>query len=295
MMTNYKSSGFITSSKILRYKLGHKAADVLDTLLYKMHHWKSKGRLVNHHGYDCFYISYSDIEEETTFSESVIAKNVQILKKAGLIKTFQQGMTKPNLYFVDESAINKYEAKYKDDYDNWRLKIRSKKGASSTEFVGGLKNNQTGIVKMMVQEPLKQPVTNNKNTNNKNTKLTIQTSSVGLEFLSNDLWYKKECELEVLIEDWNFISDENERVIGIIEVFNFLKGLIPDFIHYSMSEKDVQMINEVLNHKTYSSLIAAKIISNALSILNKKKAAKFYNLFSGLRELNDNVVSKYGN
>src|SRR5690606_26603115 len=132
---------FVRSSKVIRYKINPQAADVLAVLIYKHNYWKTEGKLYNYKGKDGFYISYSNLMEETCYSENIIKKTVKKLKTAGLLQTVRQGLNKPNVYYIDEQIIFDYIKKHEKEYDNWRKEIRSLKPAPNTVNTGKVEND----------------------------------------------------------------------------------------------------------------------------------------------------------
>ena len=73
-MKNEIKHEFIASSKVIRYKLDAKAADILAVLVYKNQYWKGERKLININGRKGFHISVDNIREETCFGKDVIQK-----------------------------------------------------------------------------------------------------------------------------------------------------------------------------------------------------------------------------
>ena len=140
-MKNEVEYDFIASAKVIRYKINPKAADILATLIYKYRHWKKKGKLANYYGKIGFYISIDDIIEETTFGKSTIQKNIKLLEKEGLLESKQQGLTKPNVYYLDEDKITKYIVDHEEEYKKYRLEVRNRK--TSVALKNSLKDENT--------------------------------------------------------------------------------------------------------------------------------------------------------
>lgn len=285
---------FLASSKVVRYKLGHKAADILCVLRYKFEYWKSEGKLVVKNGVPCFFISYSDIREETTFGESIIYKNIAILKKAGLIKTFRQGLGKPNLYNLDVGVIKKYITKYSKEYDGWRKMIRAESNKTTVNSMSSQKSTSTNH-KLKVLDSSENEATNNKSTNNRNTKNKNEnknTNHINVAEYSeySDCYYSIELE-ELLFA--GMISDEDELEKSVESIYYYLRDFVPQFSGFKPSNKDLSLIYELLDFKMYPYRIAEKIISNAKRIMVDKMQSRFGNLFVGLTEINKEIEEKY--
>ena len=107
-MQNEIEYDFIALPKVINHKVGISAAAVLATLRYKYKYWENNKGLTTNGSFKGFYISHSDIIEETCLGLSQIKKAIKTLEKENLIESKRQGQGKPNLYQVDESKINQY-------------------------------------------------------------------------------------------------------------------------------------------------------------------------------------------
>ena len=294
-MQNKIEYDYIASSKVIRHALGPQAADILATLIYKYQYWESQGKLNPHKGLNCFHISINDLREETCFGKSVIDKNIKRLEKEGLIQSFRQGLTKPNLYYLNKDKVVKFIKNNERKYNTWRQGIRSKNSTKSPNNTLMAHSGTSSRIEMEVQDNSLLNTTNNKNTNNKSTN-NKNTNCVNAEEYYEVL-YDKLDELEGLLESYKFdcLEDDDECVqeIYIQSLFITLKNLIPDFSNYKMSNKDRKFLSETLDYPIKSYVIASKIIDNATSILNGDKEERFGNLFIGLSQLNENISTKY--
>lgn len=293
-MKNDLEFDFIASTKVIRHALGPQAADILAILIYKYQYWESQGKLKPHKGLNCFYISIIDIREETCFGKSVINKNIKLLEKEGLIQSFRQGLTRPNLYYVNKAKIIKFIKDKEKKYDNWRKEIRCKNSTKSPKTTLNAHSDTSSRIEMVVQDNLLISTTNNKNTNNKNTDKNTNCANAEVDY---ELFYKKEDDLVDLLDSFkNSFDDEDDECLqkkNIESLFIALKNLIPAFNNYRMSNKDSEFLRGILDYPINSYTIISKIIYNATSILNGDKEERFGNLFIGLSQINKNISSKY--
>lgn len=118
--------GFNKSSKIMEFELGIEAARLLNTLIYKHNYWSEKGKYVNLKEGNAFYVTISDLQVETNMKPYTISKAIKKLRNSGLITVFKIGLPAKNHYILNEKEILKFESKYKDDYEAWSVKLRSK-------------------------------------------------------------------------------------------------------------------------------------------------------------------------
>jgi len=288
-MENKKKHDFIASSKVIRYKLGHKAADVLAVLIYKHQYWSREGKLINSNGRSGFYISINDIKEETTFGKGMIHSGIKRLKKEGLLDYKQQGLTKPNIYFIDEAKINKFIKNNEEEYEKWRLNIRDEKVVEFPMDILKTENEHSGSSKSSIPKVVKQDTTNNKNTNNKNTKPF--TNRINAERATDLL----DCadELEEKIDTLRGYNNDTDIDVCTKEIHMFLCSIVPQFKGFTMSEKDKALIAHMTYEGVPSWKISDKIISNAKAILEGKKESRFGNLFVGISKMNEEYELKY--
>jgi len=288
-MKNEIKHEFIASSKVIRYKLNPKAADVLAVLIYKHEYWKNEGKLINYNGRMGFHISIDDITEETCFGKDVIQNRIKLLKKEGLVVCKRQGLTKPNIYLVDEAKINKYIEDHEEEYEKWRLKIRDKKVVvlPMDTLKGGNQPSRSG--KVGIQEVVKPITTKNKNTNNKNNK--NHTNRINAERVI-DMF---DCvnELEEKIDTLRDCHDETDKCDCVKDIHKFLCNIVPQFKGFTMSEKDNALIAQIAYDGVPSWKIADKIVSNAKAIVEGNKESRFGNLLVGISKMNEEYELKY--
>ncbi|WP_353779680.1 hypothetical protein [Winogradskyella sp. 3972H.M.0a.05] len=287
---NNDENEFIASNKIVRYALGTKAADILATLIYKHNYWKSKGKLTHKNGKEGFFISHDDIREETMFSKDIIMKNIKILEDAGLLFAKRQGLTKPNFYALDFKNINQFLRVNSKKYKNYKANIRSKPGVAHSALNLENPTSKNGIFPSHVGE--KSETTNNKKTNNKKTNSTIHMNVAEYEeesFIDDGV----EESMIDLIDSLKDSCDPQEDEKLVLSLYELLKSIVPAFAKFRPSDKDLEMIREIKSFKIYSYNISSKILRNAKRINNGVKDPKFYSLFVGLRDYNDNVESQY--
>jgi len=286
-MKKGKEDAFIASSKVIIFKLGHNVAAVLGTLMYKKKYWKEQNGLIKFKGHDCFYLSYLDIELDSFLKKGVISSAINTLATNGLIKVFRQGLGKPNCYYVDESVILAYKKKHYEAYKAWRVKKRANNKAVTPVVVKKAEIDTSGSANSEDLEVLNEDTTNNKNTKNKNTKKNTNYASA-----EEDVFSGYEEELTALLESVNE-HDDLERAEGIKAISEYLLKLVPGFKGFTISNKDQELINEIIDYKLYPFHIAQKIISNAQSIKAGVKECRFGNLFVGLQEINEGMEMKY--
>jgi hypothetical protein len=286
-MKNEIKYEFIASPKVIRYKLGATAADVLATLVSKHQYWKNEGRLIDSKGRKGFHISVDNIREETCFGKDVIQKRIKLLEKEGLIERRRQGLTKPNIYYIDKNKIDKYIEDHKEEYKRWRLSIRAIKVVVSPKDTLKDENTTSRKGNSSLLEYDETVITKNKNTKNKKTKnknLTNQASLVSEIHLGPMLELEKEIELEKVISDLRSDddSDINERVKFL---FKFLCSLVPSFKGFSMSNDDRELLLTILQSEIHDYKLASKIISNTTDIVIRRKESRFGNLFVGINKM----------
>ena len=279
---------FIKSNKIIRFKLGVKEADILATLKYKYEYWKSRNETTKKKGYDCFFISREDIKAETTYGLDTITKAIKKLVNKGLVTKIQQGLNKPNLYSINESEITKFLEDHQAEYDKWRKSIFSKQSSEAIKNTGTTEYSVSRNCKNTLQETEKLHTTKNKNTYNRNTKNSFT------DHLASSVETKpSEDFLEEQIQEFKDRMESNDQNVTS-DFFSLLCNLVPQFRHFSMSEKDEDLITMVLESKMYLSKISSKLWNNAEKINNGIKKAEFRNLFTGLKKMNENCKSLVG-
>ena len=289
-MKNKVKHDFIASSKVIRHKLDPKAADVLAVLLYKYQYWSQEGKLINDNVRSGFHISVDDIREETCFGKSAIQSSIKLLKENGLIDYKRQGLTKPNIYFIDEVKINKYIKDHEAEYKKWRLNIRDKKVVVLPMDRLKDENQPSRRDKTGVQEVEESATTKNKNTNNK--KIKTLTNPINGEKEKDLIQYS--VMLEELIDELRSTSNLHEKNKAINDIYNFLINIIPEFRQYKISKKDTELIAQMSIIGPSGSSVAERIFRNIRAILNGKKESRFGNLFVGIGEMNKEYELKYG-
>jgi hypothetical protein len=292
-MKNEIKHEFIASSKVIRYKLDAKVADVLATLTYKQDYWKKEGKLIHRKGEDYFFISHQDITAETCLSASVIAKCIKELKIKGFVLTIRQGLNKPNLYCVNKKFIETFVDNETPNFKKWQEETREGKYSRKPKESRIIKKDVSGVLNIDEQEVEKIGTTKNKNTKNKKTKnknLTNQASLVSEIHLGPMLELEKEIELEKVISDLRSDddSDINERVKFL---FKFLCSLVPSFKGFSMSNDDRELLLTILQSEIHDYKLASKIISNTTDIVIRRKESRFGNLFVGI----DKMIANHEN
>ena len=272
---------FIASSKVIRYKMNTNTADVLATLIYKQDYWKSNAELVNHKGIKYFYISHSDIKEETCLGIQVIKRALKTLINEGLISSKRQGLGKPNLYYVNTPKVEAYIKNHEAEYKAWRLKIREQNKA--TPLIPSLigENDTSGSIKLTSLEVSKSPTTKNKSTNNKIT--NNNTNRINAVEGEIDLFDNVDELTDAITNLKDDTSDEQESHSTL---FDLLIKLLPASSSFRESTMDSILIDRICEYSLDANDIAFKILSNAKSINASKKDARFGNLFVGLEEKN---------
>jgi biotin operon repressor len=264
---------FIASNRVVRLKLGVKAADILAVLIYKYKYWKSEEKLGSLNYKGSFYISLNELRAETMFTRNVIAKSINLLKEAGLVYTIQQGLNKPNRYIIDEEVIDRYIKKYTGELEQWQLNVRDNGGYSSNKRK--CENSTSRITKKNTQDVIKEDTTKNKNTKNKNTENKNLTNRA-----SSEKPIDVESDLETKI---NSLRQGNDK--AVISLFNFLCSLVTSFKVFKMSDDDEKLILKIVESEIPEYKLSDKIISNASDITEGRKEARFGNLFVGVTEM----------
>ena len=283
-MENKIEYEFIASSKVIRYKMNTKTADVLATLIYKQDYWSSDDRLVDYKGEKFFYVSHSDIEEETCLGIQVIKRAMKTLINEGLIDSKRQGLGKPNLYYVNPPKVVAYIKNHEAEYKAWRLKIREQNKAAPyiSSLIG--ENDTSGSIKLTSLEVSKSPTTKNKNTKNKIT--NNNTNRINA--------VEKEIDL------FDYLDILTDAVLDLKEVdpgsqgsnsyfYSLLIKLVPEFMNFTESPEDSILMEKIRYYSLNEDSIAFKILSNAEAIIGGKKDSRFGNLFVGLDEMNVNL------
>jgi len=277
---------FIALSKVVNHKVGMSAAAVLATMIYKYKYWENKEELTTKGNLKGFYISHSDLKEETCLGLSQIKKAIKELKEENLIRIKRQGQGKPNLYGLDETNINQYIEDNEEDYNNWRLKIREEN--SSETLINSLigENRPSRESKIDLLDSSKSTTTKNKSTKNKklktNTNRINAVSEIGVS--EEDLMTKISELQESKLED---------RPVLYKEFYRFLRDSVSMFENFKASDSDFELIESLIDSPCESHFIANKIKENARSIMDKRKDCRFGNLFVGIQEMSENFSAKY--
>jgi len=277
---------FIASDRVIRHKLGVKAADVLAVLIYKYNYWKSLGKLNSQSQKGTFFISLNDLRAETMYSTKLISDAINVLKEAGLVYTIRQGLNKPNRYLIDEEVIDNYIKEHTGELEQWQRNIRDNGGASSNKRKCEKGTSRT--TKKVIHEVTKEDATKNKNTKNKNTEnknFTYRASSVKAIYLESDL----ESDLEEKIYSLRLSDDKD-----VIPLFNLLCSLVPSFKVFKMSDDDEKLILKIVESEILEYKVSDRIISNAIDITEGRKEARFGNLFVGVTEMVTNYDKALG-
>ena len=272
---NNKKNSFISSNKIIRFKLGSKAADVLAVLIYKYEYWDNEQRLSKKGPHDYFFISLNDLEAETGFSKGVNSKNIKLLKQAGLVHSIQRGLNLPNYYAIDKLAIEKYKEQHIGDFEKWQKELREKN--ESPYNIRKDENETSRTAKNSIQEVKKESATKNKSTKNKNTNTFTNQASLVNAF---DL----ESGLEDKIFNLRNCNDEEKDQLALL-LFNYLCCLVPSFKSFTMSEEDKELIIRMTDSKIEDYKLSSKIINNVNNIIAGQKENRFGSLFVGLSEM----------
>lgn len=261
---------FIASNRIVRLKLGVKAADILAVLIYKKAYWNSQEKLnsVSHKG--TFFISLNDLRAETMYSTKLISDAINVLKEAGLVYTIRQGLNKPNRYLIDEEVIDNYIKEHTGELEQWQQNIRDHKGNKRIS-----QKSTSGTTKKGTQDVIKEDTTKNKNTKNKITKNKILTNRA-----SSEKPIDLASDLETKINNLRQGDDK-----AVISLFNFLCSLVNSFGTFKMSDDDEKLILKIVESEIPEYKLSDKIISNASDITKGRKEARFGNLFVGVSEM----------
>lgn len=118
-ITHESKKGFNQSSKIIAYKLGINASIILSSLIYKHNYWFDENKLKNIEGEYYFYITYSNLQAETTLKLSAIKKGIKVLKKANLIQVERKGVPATNHYCLNQETIANFETIHEKEYLSW--------------------------------------------------------------------------------------------------------------------------------------------------------------------------------
>ena len=261
---------FIASNRIVRLKLGVKAADILAVLIYKKAYWNSQEKLnsVSHKG--TFFISLNDLRAETMYSTKLISDAINVLKEAGLVYTIRQGLNKPNRYLIDEEVIDNYIKEHTGELEQWQQNIRDHTGNKRIS-----QKSTSGTTKKGTQDVIKEDTTKNKNTKNRITKNKNLTNRA-----SSEKPIDLESDLETKINNLRQGDDK-----GVISLFNFLCDLVASFGRFKMSDDDEKLILKIMESEIPEYKLSDKIISNASDITKGRKEARFGNLFVGVSEM----------
>ena len=264
---------FIASDRVIRHKLGVKAADVLAVLIYKHNYWKSQERLVLIKYKGTFFISLNDLRAETTYSTKLISEAINVLKEAGLVSAIRQGLNKPNRYLIDEEVIANYIKRYTAELEQCQRNIR--------DYTGNKRMSQkstSGTTKKGTQDVIKEDATKNKNTKNKNTEN---------KNLANRASSEKPIDLESDLETKiNSLRQGDDK--DVTPLFNLLCSLVTSFKVFKMSDDDEKLILKIVESEILEYKVSDKIISNAFNINEGSKEARFGNLFVGVTEMVSN-------
>jgi predicted RNA-binding protein with PIN domain len=280
-MSNKNQNSFIASDRVIRYKLNPKAADILAVLIYKHGYWKGEDELIKKEGREYFFISLNDLIAETRFSKNVIAKNIKLLRQAGLVYSIQQGLGRPNLYSINQEVIDSYIERYRGELKKWQKKIRENPITLSSK--GKCINGTSGVTKKSVQEFKKECTTKNKNTKNKKTKNKNFTNQASLADSS-----EVESKLESLINDLRECHNDPKQGVIMKEIFSVLCQFFKPFENFKMSAEDAEFIYQLGNSEIQIYKIIYKIFENIEHIKEGRKASRFGNLFVGIDKMIDN-------
>jgi DNA-binding transcriptional regulator GbsR (MarR family) len=278
-----KQDQFIMSEKVIRHGLDPKTADVLATLIYKQKYWKKKGELSKWKEKECFFISLDDIEAETCYSNSIVAKCIKKLVAEGLVFKKRQGLNKPNLYSVDKTAVKAFKKSKITSFNKWQKAVRARSSSKKKDTERNIKNEESGILNLAEQEASKLSTTNNKNTNNKNTNNLTNRASSESEFELRKLF-------ESLIEKFRY-SEEELKKADLNSIFELLVKLVPAFQYFKMSESDKDLIIQMIESDLEPFNLFFKLYQNAEHIKRNEKEARFGNLFVGV----SNMIGNYNN
>lgn len=282
---------FIATSKVISHIMGVEAAVILATLMYKYRYWENEDKLTSINGFKGFHISHSDIKEETCLGLSVIKRRLKNLIEKGLIKTKRQGLTKPNLYSLDEAAINQYIEDHEEDYKTWRKTLREDNRLERpvNTLIG--QNELSGKANIDYQDGSISTTTKNKNTKNK----TIRTitnrinADMDVSLLEEDLLVHINGLKSCFIED----LEDLEELEGLKkELYDYLVDSFDSFKKFTMSEGDMDLMEVLVESQCEDFDISSKILSNLQGIIEGRKPVRFGNLFVGLQEMEANMAAK---
>ena len=206
-------------------------AAILGTLIYKHNYWSDENKLTTNGIFEGFYISHSDIREETCLGTSVVKKAIKKLENEGLIKSKRQGLGKPNLYCIDEAVINQYIEDHKDDYERWRKILRVQIVSVSPVNNKKDENRPSRESKIDVLDSSISTTTKNKITKTKKLKTITNHINVAME-------------IEVSFEDLSTKISElqeskfEDRPELFKEFYWFLIDSVPMFENFKASDKD---------------------------------------------------------
>ena len=263
-------NSFIASKRVLRYKLGVKAADILAVLIFKYNYWKSLGKLNSQNQKGTFFISLNDLRAETMYSTKLISEAIKALKEAGLVYTIRQGLNKPNRYLIDEEVIDNYIKEHTGELEQWQQNIRDHTGNKRIS-----QKSTSGTTKKGTQDVIKEDTTKNKNTKNRITKNKNLTNRA-----SSEKPIDLESDLETKINNLRQGDDK-----AVISLFNFLCSLVNSFGTFKMSDDDEKLILKIVESEIPEYKLSDKIISNTSDITKGRKEARFGNLFVGVSEM----------
>jgi DNA-binding MarR family transcriptional regulator len=276
-----KEDQFIMSEKVIRHGLDPKTADVLATLIYKQDYWAKKRKVSEWKGKEYFFISLNDIEAETCYSNSIVAKCIKKLVAEGLVFKKRQGLNQPNLYSVDKSAVKTFKKIKIPSFNKWQKAVRARSSSKKIDTERNIKNEESRTLNLAEQEVSKKSTTNNKNTNNKNTNnLTNRASS------ESELEYEFKDKIENLRN-----SEEELKKADLNSIFELLVKLVPAFQYFKMSESDKDLIIQMIESELEPFNLFFKLYQNAEHIKRNEKEARFGNLFVGV----SNMIGNYNN
>jgi DNA-binding MarR family transcriptional regulator len=278
-----KEDQFIMSEKVIRHGLDPKTADVLATLIYKQDYWAKKRKVSEWKGKEYFFISLNDIEAETCYSNSIVAKCIKKLVVEGLVFKKRQGLNQPNLYSVDKSAVKTFKKSKITSFNKWQKAVRARSSSKKIDTERNIKNEESRNLNLAEQEVPKKSTTNNKNNNNKNTNNLTNRASSESEF---DLEFKFENSIENLRN-----SEEELKNEDLNSIFEFLVMLVPKFQNFKMSDSDKDLIIQMIESDLEPFNLFFKLCQNAEHIKRNEKEARFGNLFVGV----SNMIGNYNN
>jgi hypothetical protein len=182
--------------------------------------------------------------------------------------------------------VKQYIEDNKEEYEDWRLKIRKENGSETTVNTLIGENKPSGESKIDHQEGSISTTTKNKITKNK--KLRISTNRINAE----DKDFDQLDELTEAIEALKNPDDDSDAAHK--KLFLLMKSLVPRFSKFQESPGDSKLIDGIASYTLDAGTIAFKILQNAVSINSGEKEPRFGNLFVGLKEMNSNLDQKLG-